>query len=138
MKNTVKLNEDALKQIIAESVKECLNESTYNPWKRVEDEDGEVSWPRFEKDTLPYRNRLIKQAAHLYKQIEFFLQTLEHAYPNSPNQKIYNPNTKTYYKDTHRTSVVQDEEDALINAQYKLRRYIDPDVLFGFDHYGVD
>ena len=137
MKNTVKLNEDALKQIVAESVKKCLNEK-YNPWKRVEDEEGEISFPRYDKDTLPYRNRLIKQSAHLYKQIEFFLQTLEHAYPNLPNTKIWNPNTKTYYNDTHRTGYPQDVEDALIKAQYKLRRYMDPDVLFGFDHYGMD
>ena len=121
MKNTVKLNEDALKQIIAESVKECLNESTYNPWKRVEDEDGEISHPRYEKDTQPYRERLMKQATHLYKQIEFFLQTLAHAYPNFPDAKTYND----FHRSAWFSQDSQKVEDALETAKLELRSFLD-------------
>lgn len=94
-----------------------LNEK-YNPWKRVEDENGVISYPRYEKDTQPYRDNLMKQATHLYKQIEFFLQTLAHAHPNSPDAKTYN--------DFHRSvggnysQNVQKVEDALEMAKSKL------------------
>lgn len=134
-KNTINLTESQLRNMIAESVKNVLNEK-YNPYKTIEREDGETEYPRYEKDTGPYKDKLGKQAAHLYKQIEFFLQTLAHANPNVPN-------AKEKYNDYHRSvggwgGMSQEVEDALERAKSKLRVFIYPDTLRGFDLYGVN
>lgn len=78
--NKTTITEAELKNIIAESIKKVLNEK-YNPWQRKETENG-VIFPRYDADTAKYRKNVVNQASHLYKQIEYFLQTLSHAYPS--------------------------------------------------------
>lgn len=97
MKNVKQINKGQLRAIVAESIKKVLTEK-YNPFKRNDTEDG-VEFPRYEKDTAPYKEKLSRQAEHLYDQIEYFLQTLEHAYPNPLESKAKNGNRSFGYEE---------------------------------------